>query len=771
MKKGTLQFLGRKKQSLFDTSSPAQIQAMENMDLMLDSSAIPDTGTAKVRFRPTVKHHISSSESVHGFAVPTPTVPIFPMFNGVKDDGTEGDRLANGSAKSLSEPVMGDIFVPPPPSVAPPPPPTQFILPPPDFMGELDNPTRAMFRRPTMPPPKPPSQPPALQDLTLLKPPPMTPPKPPSTCSSASTPISTLQPSIVPNLPNCPQFAPPKPPSEKQQKSGKTPPPKPTRLSSICGMDAFIQPNSPAASHQMSTPSSFNPQNTAKIYNVPKTSILSGQGDSDTRPKQILLLQASSPEAVQLNEKAPPTPPSKPICGTTPADTQLDKEPKMNPQAIITAKTEQLQPKSEAKTVISRLQEKDHAPSLPQVSPKFSKEPSTPDLSKDVTDAETPRQKGTFSPLIDRKLRSLKGPETSRDGSSASPFALLQAAKERQKRRSGLLENSSTSGFKHRHPTPNSFVVTPRSNSIASSTSKNGLEEDSRLTCSALGPMSITQTQPLHLAPPLVSSPAAPNTPALSGMSTAGTSPSFSRLASEKQEVKQATPSFDYRKSEANPPETPMALVPPPPEFSNFNFSMDSPPDFPPPDPPAKKAPLPIIKPVYSPVAPAPPPKPKPTAPPPSPAPVQHVKPQVSTVGTSQTLPKMPVAKPLPDVSESQATLLSILQKKMKEMDHKIIPKREMESSSDEWGSPLSDEDTKIPFTPRTTPQNYKNYTLPTKNANLDMRELETKVAKIQQDTASAFSNETQSKQHGMTFTVRPGTKQPITLVRKGEPS
>ncbi|XP_059926316.1 uncharacterized protein LOC132471215 isoform X1 [Gadus macrocephalus] len=844
MKKGTLHFLGRKKQSLFDTNNPVKIQTMENglsqnMDLMSDSSAIPDTGTAKVRPRPTVKHHTSSSESVYGVAVPTPTVPIFSTFNGLK----EGDRLSIGSATSLNDPIEGNIFVPPPPSVAPPPPPTQFILPPPDFMGELDSPNRAMIQRPSMPPPKPPSEPPALQDLTLLRPPPMTlpkppseppalqdltllrpppmtlpkppseppalqdltllrpppmtppkppseppalqdltllrpppmtPPKPPSTYSSASTPISTPPPGVVPELPDCPRFAPPKPPSEKPKKPGKAPPPKPTRLSSIAGADAFVEPYPPAASHQMNTPSSFNPQNNAKLYNAPKTSIVSGQGDFDPRPKPILLLQPSSPDAVQVDGKASPTPPSTPSRGAGPAETQLDREPKMNPQANITAKTAQSQPKPEAKPVISSLQEKDLAPSLPPVSTKSSKELSTQDLFK-------VSHKGNYSPLIDRKLRNLKGPETS--GSSTSPFALLQAAKEREKHR------SPKTSFKHRHSSPNSFVVTPRSNSISTTTHENGLEEDSRSTYSAAGPMSTAQTQPLHLAPPSARSPAAPSTPAFGGSSTAGTSPSLGRLASEKQEVKQASPSLDYRKSEANPPETPMTLLPPPPEFSNFNFNdiMDLPPDFPPPDPPKKKAPVSIIKPVYAAPAPppkpaspapsqaptpAPPPKPKSAAPalspppPPAPAPVPDVKPLVY-----QTLPRLPVQKPLPDVSESQATLLSILQKKMKEMDSKISPKREMESSNDEWGSPMSDEDTMIPFTPRTTPQNNKNYMLPTKNASLDMRELETKVAKKQQDNASASSSETKSKQHGMTITVRPGTKQPITVVSKGEPA
>ncbi|KAG7283268.1 hypothetical protein CRUP_005010 [Coryphaenoides rupestris] len=137
MKKGPLHFLSRKNQSLYDTNRPISITEMENglpenLERMLDPSAIPETGTAKVRSRPTVKHHIASSESVHGFAVPTPTVPL---FNGFKSNSSGGDRLSNGSVISMSEHIEGDIFVPPPPSVAPPPPPTEFILPPPDFMA------------------------------------------------------------------------------------------------------------------------------------------------------------------------------------------------------------------------------------------------------------------------------------------------------------------------------------------------------------------------------------------------------------------------------------------------------------------------------------------------------------------------------------------------------------------------------------------------------------------------------------------------------------
>ncbi|KAJ3602012.1 hypothetical protein NHX12_029772 [Muraenolepis orangiensis] len=580
-----------------------------------------------------------------------------------------------------------------------------------------------MFMRPTMTPPNPPSQPPALEeDFTLLKPPPMSPPKPPSTYTSALPSISAQPSSMIPELP---KFAPPKPPSEYQPKSGKTPPPKPNRLSSIAGVEGFIQPTSPAATSQMSTPSSFNPQNTAKLYNSPKTSILSGHGDSDTRPKQILLIQDSCPVPVQLNGNPSPAPPSKPIRGTAPG-TQLDL-PKVNLQANMPSKTPQLQPKSQDKTVISMLQENNHAPSLPQVASKFIKAPLTPVSSLDnAMFAKSPSQKCKFSPLIDRKLRNLKGPETSRDGSPASPLALLQAAKERDKYRSSvLLENGpqSSANIHHSDSTPNSFVVIPKSTSISPTTSKKGLEEDSKSTVPSLGPMATTQTQALRNAPPSVRSPLAPTTPALSGTSRAATSPSFGD-PSLKQNIKQSTPSFDTKR-EANQPEVNMALLPPPPAFANFDFgaSVDSPPDFPPPDPPAKKAPSPTAKPVNS--APAPPPKPNATA---RPAPVQDVKPQV----TYQIFPKVPIAKPLPAVSESQATLLSILQKKMLEMENTMIPKKDTESSSDEWGSPLPEDETRFPFAPRTTPPR-----LPAKTPSLDMRELETKVAKKQQVNSS----------------------------------
>lgn len=98
---------------------------------------------------------------------------------------------------------------------------------------------------------------------------------------------------------------------------------------------------------------------------------------------------------------------------------------------------------------------------------------------------------------------------------------------------------------------------------------------------------------------------------------------------------------------------------------------------------------------------------------------------------------------------------------------------KEAEPSSDDWGAPLPEEDYKVPVVPRARPQS-KNYPVVNKVPTLNMQELEDKLVRKYQESSSMkvpTSNGTQSKhQYGMTFTVRPGTKQPITLVSKGEP-
>ncbi|XP_071781964.2 uncharacterized protein LOC139932165 [Centroberyx gerrardi] len=788
MKRGTLNFLGRKNQSLFDTN--IKIKDMDNVELVLDSSAIPESGTAKVRSRPTVKHHISSSDSLVGFAVPTPKVPVLPPFNGLKTNGSvSGDWLSNGSVISVPDLVEGEILVPPPPSMAPPPPPPQHIPPPPDFMGDLDSAVLANLHPPSMLPPKPPSLAPSLEeeDLTSLKPPPMAPPKPPSTCSSGSTSSLSISTPSPANIPDRPKFAPPQPPIERQHKTQKTPPAKPMRLSSIPSMDCLPQAPVPAPSVQTPRPSTFNPQNTAKLYNVPKTSILSGHVDRETRPKQILLLEDSGsansvPVPIQMNGKAPPVaPPSKPVRRNSSGD-QLEKDPqelKQNLQTTLPSQSPLSQPKREAKTeTVSTQQEKSKPFQTPyEISPKLQKGPIAQINSEGNQGKleECPSQSRKFSPLLDRKLRNLKTSETSgaREGPAASPLALLMAAKEREKQRSSLSRENSTkkneqssTSIQPSDSNPHSFVVIPRTTSSSSLTSQGRLQESPKSVIPVEHTLTI-QTPGRPRSPALVKGEMASTNPTLSAMSTAA-SPAASNLAVQREGVERGPP----RSESAQDEELSMPLLPPPPEFANDDLDeiMEPPPTTLPPDPPMKKTPSPNVSPVPPVQGPSPPPKPKPPAPPKLPPPDTDVKPKPPF----QTKSKVPPTQPPSSLSASQATLLSILQKKMLEMDHKIVPMKETDSSSDDWGSPLSDEETKVPFVPRAAPQN-NNYSVPSKPASLDMRELESKVAKKYQDKPSskgATSNGPQSKhQYGMTFTVRPGTKQPITLVSKGDSS
>ncbi|XP_029908117.1 uncharacterized protein C6orf132 homolog [Myripristis murdjan] len=800
MKKGAFSFLGRKSQSLFDTN--IQIKDMDNVELVLDSSAIPESGTAKVRARPTVKHHTSSADSLQGFAVPTPKVPVLPPFNGPKINGSsevKGDWMSNGSVISVPDLVEGEILVPPPPSMAPPPPPTHNILPPPDFMGDLDTLDLATLHPPSMSPPKPPSLTPSLEDeedLTCLKPPPMAPPKPPSTCSSASASsfsTSTPPPSIIPD---CPSFSPPQPPTERQNKTQKTPPPKPVRLSSIPSLDNIHQDPAPAPPVQTPTPSTFNPQNAAKLYNIPKTSILSTPVDREARPKQILLLEDSVsvnsfPVPIQSNGQASPVaPPSKPVQRNSSGD-QLDKniqELKENTQTTLPSQSPLSQPKREAKTdtLVTQQEVKKPLQTPGEISPKPKKEHIAQVKAEDsrIKVEASPSHSGKFSPILDRKLRNLKSSEINgtREGHAVSPLALLMIAKEREKQRSALSnlshENNtkkteqSNSSIQPSDSNPNSFIVIPRSTSSSSLSSLGTIQESSNPVTN------VEQTPPIQ-TPGRPKSPAfgkgekASTNPTLNGISTAASTTPIN-LAVQNQDVQPDPSQSKSAQDKDIGEELSMPLLPPPPEFASFDDLdeiTEPPPSIRPPDPPMKKAPsLPSVIPPPPSQCPPPPTKPKPPAPPKLPPPDMDIKP----MPPSQTKSMAPPTQPPASLSVRQATLLSILQKKMLEMDHKIVPMKETESSTDDWSSPLSDEETKIPDVPRASPQN-KNHFVSSKTAGLDMRELETKVTKKQQDKTSskdATSNGPQSKQqYGMTFTVRPGTKQPITLVNKGDSS
>ncbi|XP_029286505.1 pollen-specific leucine-rich repeat extensin-like protein 1 [Cottoperca gobio] len=779
MRKG-FKFLGRKSHSLFDSN--LKINDMDNVELVLESSAIPQSGTASVRARPTVNHHTSSTDSFQGFAVPTPKVPLLPLVNGPKTNGSiSGDHFSNGSVISVPDLVEGEIFVPPPPSMAPPPPPGTFVPPPLDFMGDLNSLNLPNLQSPSMPVSNPSSLAPFMEreDSTFIKRPPMTPPKPPSTSSSGSVysvPISSLPPAKVPEQP---AFAPPQPPSEGQHKTQKKPPPKPIRLSSIPNFDS--PPNTPAPPPPLQTAalSTFNPQNTAKLYNVPQPSILRGYEEQDTRPKQVLLLEDSTPvnsaqvlatvdgKSPKVATRSKPVPTlSKPV----PKDVQELKEYLQMTQPSQSPLPE---PKKEAPTpIVSAQPEIDKSLQPPhQTSPQLQKLNDTRVNSETIKDRfEGSPSLRKFSPIIDRKLRILKSSETNgaRNG-PASPLALLKAAKDREKHRSSHPPSRENSSKAHEQPSasihpsdssPNSFIVTPRSSSSSSPSSLERMQESLKFVSPAVHTQTI-QTPEKSSSPAVVKDQIPSASSALSRMAA---SLSKTNLVEQKQNSVQS-PS----KSESTTPEElSMPLIPPPPEFDDFDKFMEPPPSIPPPDPPMKKAPTPHMIPLPPSQVPPPPPKPKPPAAPKLPPP-DIVKPKLQP----QTKPKAAPSQLPSTLSPSQATLLSILQKKMLEMDHKMDPVKDAESSSDDWGTHLPEEENKVPVVPRATPQS-RNYSVVNKAATLNMQELEGKLVRKYQESSSVKvpnSNGTQSKHHtGMTFTVRPGTKQPITLVSNGDP-
>ncbi|XP_056294490.1 uncharacterized protein LOC130209016 [Pseudoliparis swirei] len=779
MKRGTLNFLGRKNQSLFDTN--IKIKDMENVELVLKPSAISESGTASVRARPTVKHHAFSSESFQGFAVPTPKVPLLPSINGQKTNSSVGgDHLSNGSVISLPDLGEEGMFAPPPPAMAPPPPPGTFI-PPPDFMGDMNSLNVATLPSLSMPNPKPISLGPFIEgeDLTFIKPPPMAPPKPPpkppskppSTSSSgslSSVSISTPSPAKVPDRPT---FSPPLPPSERQQKN---PPPKPIRLSSISNFDSPPATPAPPPPVQTATLSSFNPQNAAKLYYVPQTSILSGYEEHEKRRTQVLLLEDtvpvdSLPVLLQVDGKAPkvatPYKPAHKVGEDLKENLQITQPPQSPPP----------EPKMEAKKATVSVQPKEDQPlqTPQQTSSQLLKLNGTRVKSEPIREryVASPSQNRRFSPILDNKLRNLRSGETNgaRDGRASSPLALLLAAKERdiiykssqplsRENSDKMIERPSAS-INPSDTRPNSFIVTPMSSSPSSLTSLERMQE-SRMF---VNPVVDTQT---------IQDPVRSSSPAL----VKDLMPSASSSLSRKAEPPTMTHMQSHSKVQHTQPEDLcMSFLAPPPEFDDFDgFDdsddvMESPPFVPTPDPPMKKAPTDDWIPLPPSHIPPPPPKLKPPAAPKLPPLDFDFKPKLKPMMKTKLAPAQLPAT----ISPSQATLLSILQKKMLEMDHKMAPANEAESTSDDWGTPLPDEDNNVPVVRRAAPQS-KNYPEVSKAATLNMQELESKMVNKYQETSSVkvpTSIGTESKhKYGMTFTVRPGTKQPISLVSKGEP-
>ncbi|XP_017271453.1 uncharacterized protein C6orf132 homolog [Kryptolebias marmoratus] len=776
MKKGRQHFLGRKNHSLFDTK--VKIQDMDKVELVLDSTKISESGTANVRARPTVKHHTSIAESFQGFAVPTPKVPLLPQTNGPQINGTDtGNKLTNGSIISghLEDEI---IFPPPPPSMAPPPPPVDFIPPPPDFLGDLNS--LAALQPPSMPAPKlPPSM--ERDGLATLKAPPVAPPKPLSTCSTGSAssiPISSPPPSIIPEHP---KFAPPQPPHEKQLKTPKVPPPKPARFSSMFNIDSPPHSPAPPPAVDSSTFSTFNPQHKAKILDTPKATFLSTHETQDARPKQMLLLEDSGsgksvPVLVNVDGKPMQVPkpdpkdvqePKKdleipqPSQLEIPQSTQLKiPQPSQLPQPDFQREAKTLPAQSE----ISRI-------TKPYRSPKLQRMNNVQVYSEPSKFNGSPSQSRSYSPMLDRKLRSLKANEISgtRETHAASPLALLQAAKQRDKHKTTASVSRESSTVKSEHSSasiyssdssPNSFIVVPKPPSPSALTPS---QERSQETPQSVWPADherIVQAPEKSISPAQAMLQKPSNSPAFSF-------PTANNLAEQKPSAEEtpAKPQAVQQNEELNVP-----LLPPPPGFDDFFEMNEPPPSICPPDPPANKAP----KPALAPPAPAPalapaPPNHIPPPPPKCPPPDLDVKPKAQV----QTKPK-PASSQLPaTLSPNQATLLSILQKKMIEMDRKMAPENNADSSNDDWVTSPTEEYSKVAVVPKATSQFKSPPPTKTKPAAMNMKELEGKLIKKNQETSHVTplsSGGAHSRhQYGMTFTIRPGSEQPITLVSKGE--
>ncbi|XP_063072040.1 proteoglycan 4 [Engraulis encrasicolus] len=573
MKKG---FLGRKNQSLFDTSVQMKDVGVDHYDLVLDAKAIPESGTAKVRSRPTVNYFNShgSTDAMQGFAVPTPKVPVLLPLNGPTTNGIGSTpHLANGGMIAVDDEEEGEILIPAPPSVAPPPPPPQFIPPSPGFVAPplsfVDIPPElASLQPPPMPAPKPPTP---VQnedeiDFASLKPPAMPPPKPPSDTSSTnsvkiSTPIS-MPLNDPSDVPECPKFTPPPPPVKQQPsappKTLKTPPPKPVRMSSIQNIDIASSSSAPAA-----VPSSFNPQNTAKVYSIPKTTLLSGGMDRDMRPKSILLLEDSKGDTVQVvngggsktaSPAQTPLPPTKPFRRAS-SGLQLEKDLKDLKDNLTATLPAANTPKTQTvvantpkpQTVVANTPKTQTPPNAIPTPPKPAMTPpkSSPKLQKmqqqmqqNPTDPvpqgtsqvnvqedskEKPRQ---YSPLLTHKLHNLKANESpgTKEGVT-SPLALLMAAKERDRRQRSTLsrENSNKSSRSDELPVkatiqpseskPNSFTVIPKSTSSASLTSLEKLKPELSAQPGATVPQAQGQGTPSQVRKPVAKEESTPSVP------------------------------------------------------------------------------------------------------------------------------------------------------------------------------------------------------------------------------------------------------------------
>ncbi|XP_033909408.3 uncharacterized protein LOC117432074 isoform X1 [Acipenser ruthenus] len=150
---------------------------------------------------------------------------------------------------------------------------------------------------------------------------------------------------------------------------------------------------------------------------------------------------------------------------------------------------------------------------------------------------------------------------------------------------------------------------------------------------------------------------------------------------------------------------------------------------------------------------------------------------------TERTKPSFtthPSSSPQPAPTPASVTLQSILQKKMLEMDlkQKCTP---AERNDDTWSTDQPMEPwintVKPGFQPTRSNTGGSNMQLAGVKRSI-VNELKTQVKKkspeppalASQDVKSNATQNSSTQSHGRTFTVRPGTKQPITLLRQGQP-
>ncbi|KAI5093846.1 pollen-specific leucine-rich repeat extensin-like protein 1 [Silurus meridionalis] len=728
-----------------------------------------------------------------GVAVPTPTVPVLPSYTTPQISHTGNtERLSNGSAISSDDIEDGQILIPPPPTIAPPPPPPQFIPPSPGysstpsaFFEETYLPVDlSTLQPPSMPPPKPPSLgTPEDVNLSALRPPPMAPPKPPSYQMSTNSPE---------DIPECPKFTPPLPPTEKVNGNEKetnipqnlVPPVKPVRRNSsgiklddnIHDLKENMQAMLP---NQSLTPVRVVDSMASTLQTPPDVpnKIVTPKKNSATAEKPTTVLSAQDiinftpPDPMQrysplLNKKLQNLKTNEPSNG---------KEATTSPLALLLAAKE----REKQKAALSRENSTKSNTSIDSTTGGIQMS-NTRSNTFTVTPKPT-ASSGSIHPYTEIKpnTESPKIPDSSSEHSASSSSTLFKSP-------ASILSPSSPSDqynsfntvsfippppeFANSDPEdeapPNMLPPDPpakRTDIIASPNAApitNGPANSPSIKSYSINtPMNaVPKTQFKRASPPKLQPQAPPPSPLKLQPPAAPTS--VAKLQP------QAPPTSPPKFQPQAPPTSPPKFQPQAPPTSPPKFQPQAPPTSPPKFQP--QAP-PTSPPKFQPQAPpTSPPKFQPH-PPPSPPKFQPQVPsplKFQPQAPSPSLLKTPPHAP-PTASANQATLLSILQKKMLEMDPKFTLAREPDTGGDEWSTPSFDEDVGGSASLNSTPKP-KSSTVPVQSAGLDIKELENKVSKKAQAKAPA-SSAPSKQQFGMTFMVRPGTKQPITPIPKTE--